>query len=125
MGFYPVNPVSAEYVVGSPLFEYIQLRVPNPTRYNAISTITITAPGARTKPYVKSLKINGVDIEEPVIRHRDLLGEEEVVLEFEMSEKVEKWGNDAEILKTLGVEVDWTSESGAEEVPLKTEHDEL
>ena len=37
MGFYPVNPVSGEYVVGSPLFEHIRLKLRNPSSTKTIS----------------------------------------------------------------------------------------
>ncbi|KAG2014320.1 glycosyl hydrolase [Coprinopsis cinerea AmutBmut pab1-1] len=113
MGFYPVNPVSGEYVIGSPFFEEIRLDLPSPTdptftarksteRDNNIQ-ITIRAPGARTKPYIKSLKINGVDWKEPVIRHTDLVDSQtgKVDVVFEMSENVEEWGNDPVVLRAL------------------------
>ena len=109
MGFYPVNPVSGEYIVGSPFFEFIRLNLPDPSSSLSTSTtktisLTIRAPGARTKPYVKSLTINGVQLTEPVIKHEQLMaagGEVEVV--FEMSETVEEWGNDRDVLAALGV----------------------
>ncbi|KAJ2913627.1 hypothetical protein MD484_g6788, partial [Candolleomyces efflorescens] len=74
MGFYPVNPVSGEYVVGSPFLEFIRLRLPDPRSTTKTISLTIRAPGARTKPYVKSLTINGVKLTEPVIKHEQLMG---------------------------------------------------
>lgn len=68
----------------------------------------ISAPGARTKPYIKSLTLNGIKIEKPVIKHAQLVGweskESEVIrVEYEMSDRVEMWGNDAEVLDALGI----------------------
>ncbi|KAJ3756888.1 glycoside hydrolase family 92 protein [Lentinula raphanica] len=83
MGFYPVNPVSGVYVVGSPFFSALNVSLP----------LCILAPGAENKPYVKSLKINGRvigDMEEPLISHEEIrFGG---LIEFEMSDRVESWG---------------------------------
>jgi putative alpha-1,2-mannosidase len=110
MGFYPVNPVSGEYIVGSPFFEFIRLKLPDPSSSLSSSSttktisLTIKAPGARTKPYVKSLTINGVKLTEPVIKHEQLMAAGgEVEVDFEMSETVEEWGNDRDVLAALGV----------------------
>ena len=54
-------------------------------------TLAIIAPGAQTKPYVKSLAINGVAITWPIIHHDQIANGGSVV--FEMSDKVEAWGN--------------------------------
>ncbi|KAF9461450.1 glycoside hydrolase family 92 protein [Collybia nuda] len=96
MGFYPVNPVSGEYVVGSPFFEKMSIELPprpndgeRPGQERR--TLMIVAEGAKTKPYIKSLTINGRVVDAPVIRHEDIVGGGMVV--FEMSEKVEAWGN--------------------------------
>lgn len=81
----------------------------------------ITAPGARRKPYVKSLTINGVKIEKPIIKHAQLVGweneSEEIRVEYEMSDRVEVWGNDKEVLDVLGVVVEVEKQN--------RQHDEL
>ncbi len=93
--------------------------------------LTISAPGARTKPYVKSLSINGVRIEKPIIRHAQLVGWEgkesfEINVVFEMSEKVEMWGNDKEVLDALGVDIPGAEKPEEKEKVLEGyEHDEL
>jgi putative alpha-1,2-mannosidase len=63
--------------------------------------LTITAIGARSKPYIKSLTINGISITQPIIKHEQIANGAEVV--FEMSDKVEVWGNDDSVLKAFGV----------------------
>ncbi|KAH6899571.1 alpha-1,2-mannosidase [Coprinopsis sp. MPI-PUGE-AT-0042] len=107
MGFYPVNPVSGEYVVGSPFFEQITLNLPNPSQTGTSTRVQISAPGARTKPYIRSLSINGSPISQPVINHADLFASEAVQIVFEMSETVEEWGNEVEVLQALGVKAAW------------------
>ncbi|KAG5341393.1 hypothetical protein C0989_010922 [Termitomyces sp. Mn162] len=93
MGFYPVNPVSGEYIVGSPFFDKITIHLPPRPGHKGDKwrKLTITALGAPTKPYIKSLTINGRRVDVPVIRHEDIMDGGEVV--FEMSERVEQWGN--------------------------------
>ncbi|GLB33162.1 putative glycosyl hydrolase family 92 [Lyophyllum shimeji] len=91
MGFYPVNPVSGEYVVGSPFFDKISIDLP-PTPQNKKSRkLTISAPGAPTKPYVKSLTVNGRKVDWPIISHEEIKDGGEIV--FEMSATPEAWGN--------------------------------
>ncbi|KAI1862993.1 hypothetical protein JX265_009039 [Neoarthrinium moseri] len=98
LGFYPVNPSSDEYVVGSPFFERVTIRIP----VGAVSggetnadgaeerTLVIIARGAPTKPYIKSLTVNGRYIDRPILRHRDIV--EAGTIEFEMSTTPTSWG---------------------------------
>jgi predicted alpha-1,2-mannosidase len=91
VGFYPVNPAAGEYVVGSPFFDKITVALPPVPNGQEERMLTITAQGAQTKPYVKSLAINGQIITWPIIRHDQIADGGEIV--FEMSDKVESWGN--------------------------------
>ncbi|KAG6908139.1 hypothetical protein DXG01_005968 [Tephrocybe rancida] len=90
MGFYPVNPVS-----GEPFFDKITIELP-PTPgqkdEHRKRTLTVSAPGAPTKPYIKSLTVNGRRIGTPIILHEDIADGGELV--FEMSDVVEEWGNE-------------------------------
>ncbi|KAG6910665.1 hypothetical protein DXG01_008709 [Tephrocybe rancida] len=100
MGFYPVNPVSGEYVVGSPFFDKITIELPpKPQQKDQQQkrTLSITALGAATKPYVKSLTVNGKKVDVPIIRHEDITDGGEIV--FEMSDVVEEWGNENLVMK--------------------------
>ncbi|KAK8864700.1 hypothetical protein IAR55_001952 [Kwoniella newhampshirensis] len=57
LGFYPVDPAKATYVLSSPFFDQITLRLPNSS-----AMIQINAGGASDgRIYVKSLKIDGVE----------------------------------------------------------------
>ena len=115
MGFYPVNPVSGEYIVGSylpsrprPLSTWIFFLhqrtffdkatialLPKPHLSRAArekkQILRIIAKDAPSKPYIKSLTINGRKIDLPIVRHEDIANGREIV--FEMSAKVEDWGN--------------------------------
>ena len=67
---------------------------------NATRNLTITALGARTKPYIKSLTIDGVPVDSPVIRHAQIAHGAEIV--FEMSAGIEAWGNDPALVAAFG-----------------------
>ncbi|TFK34481.1 glycoside hydrolase family 92 protein [Crucibulum laeve] len=91
MGFYPVNPVSGEYVVGSPLFDTLTIDLPPSPSSGKSNKLIIRATDAPTKPYIKSLTINGEKINVPFVRHDQIANGGEIV--FEMSNKIEAWGN--------------------------------
>jgi len=86
LGFYPVNPVSGNYVVGTPFFESIKIHFPN-----AKTPLVISSKGALEKPYVKSLSINGKNIWDPIIKHEQIA--HGGMINFEMSSQPECWAS--------------------------------
>ncbi|GJJ10235.1 hypothetical protein Clacol_004461 [Clathrus columnatus] len=88
IGFYPVNPSSTLYVVGSPFFDKVTMKFPGNGK-----TLVLTATGAATKPYIRSLTLNGQSITEPLLSHEQIINGGELV--FEMSEKPELWGSNS------------------------------
>ena len=67
MGFYPLNPASAEYVIGSPLFKSVTLHLPNG------KVFSISAPKNSAKSvYVQSVTLNGKALDTPVITYADI-----------------------------------------------------
>ena len=91
----------------SPFFERISIDLDVPSANGWLKRrLSIVALGARTKPYIKSLTINGIKIEKPIIKHEQLVGWgnalPEVSVVYEMSDKIEKWGNEKEVLEALG-----------------------
>lgn len=87
MGFYPVDPVSGEYVVAAPLFERFEVDLPHAER-----PLTIVAEGASGRPFVSALAIDGRAIERPFIRHADIA--RGALVEFTMSAEPTEWGTD-------------------------------
>ena len=80
LGFYPFNAGSAEYVIGTPLFQKAVLHMPNG------KDLVINAPRKSDKAiYVKSVKLNGKKITDWKLTHQQLL--EGGTLDFTMSEK--------------------------------------
>ncbi|KZV62243.1 glycoside hydrolase family 92 protein [Peniophora sp. CONT] len=87
IGFYPVNPVSGEYVVGTPFFDKITIHLPA-----ADKPLVIIAPDATTQPYVKSVAVNGEKLERPIILHAQIAKGGEI--EFEMSGEPQAWASE-------------------------------
>jgi len=68
MGFYPVNPASGDYDLGSPIFDRVEIDLPNG------KTFTVTAEGASGKAkYIQEALLNGEALREPKFSHRQLL----------------------------------------------------
>lgn len=89
MGFYPVNPVTGIYVIGSPLLKQADISLPGG------KTFTIKAPRKSDKDiYIQSATLNGKKYNNTYIRHQDILNGG--VLEFKMGNKPSKWGSKLE-----------------------------
>src|SRR3546814_13294979 len=85
LGFYPVDPVSAIYVFGSPLFDVAEVTV------GAGKTLTVRAEGnGPDRPYVQSVTWNGQPWSKNWIAHADLIGGGELV--FEMGAEPSQFG---------------------------------
>lgn len=77
MGFYPVDPVSGEYEIGSPLFEESRMRLPNG------KVFTVKAPGlSEENIYVKSVKVDGQPYDKSYITHDQIMNGSTVELEM-------------------------------------------
>ena len=68
MGFYPVDPVSGRYEIGTPLFEEVRLRLANGNCF------TMKAPGAgANRIYVQAAKLNGEPYDKSYITHEQIM----------------------------------------------------
>ena len=68
MGFYPVNPVSGEYEIGTPLFPEMRLNLKNG------KTFTVLAPNvSRENIYIQSVKVNGKPYDKSYITHQQIM----------------------------------------------------
>ncbi|CAJ2514103.1 Uu.00g022220.m01.CDS01 [Anthostomella pinea] len=103
LGFYAVNPAGDEYILGSPFFEMVTIKLPAGVASGGEVDVgggqdkglVISAPGATTMPYVKGLAIDGKAISHPVIRHGELVSAS--LIEFEMSETPTAWGGEGDL----------------------------
>lgn len=87
IGFYPVCPGTPFYVLGSPTFRNLTIKLENG------KTFRILAPRASEKNiYVQQVKLNGKKYTKNYISHEDIVNG--AVLEFEMGpEPNKKWGS--------------------------------
>lgn len=68
LGFYPVCPVSQEYVIGSPVFPKAEIRLEDGRQF------TIIAENASLDNiYVKEMTLDGVPLSSPFLRHDDIM----------------------------------------------------
>ena len=78
MGFYPVNPVSGKYEIGTPLFPEMQLHLANG------KTFTVLAPKVNKENiYIQSIKVNRQLYDKTYITHEQIMSG--ATVEFEMS----------------------------------------
>lgn len=83
LGFYPVNPVSGEYVIGTPMLEEAVLHLPDGKSF------TVKAPRKKEgEIYIRSMKLNGKKYTKNYITHQDIMNGG--VLEFVMSASPKK-----------------------------------
>ncbi|GAB3420511.1 GH92 family glycosyl hydrolase [Niabella aquatica] len=83
MGFYPLNPVSNEYAIGSPLFKNVKMQLPN-GKIIAIKA----ANNSKENRYVNKLLINGCVSSKNYISYDQL--KNGAVLNFEMAPQPNK-----------------------------------
>ncbi|KAI0084207.1 glycoside hydrolase family 92 protein [Irpex rosettiformis] len=98
LGFYPVNPVSGDYVVGSPFYDRVTIDLPGKPK-----PLVITSRGASTKPYVASLKIDGKQTDTPIILHDQLVNGGEI--DFVMSDNPTSWASETLVGCTFRVQM--------------------
>ena len=69
-----------------PFFDKVTLHLPG-----AKHPLVISSKGAPHKPYIKSVSVNGRELDTPVLTHADIASGGYVV--FEMSEKPQAWSS--------------------------------
>lgn len=71
VGLYPLNPADGRYIIGSPLMEKTVIQL-DPKFYPG-KTFTILAKNvSRLNGYVKSAKLNGVELTRPWVTHEEI-----------------------------------------------------
>jgi predicted alpha-1,2-mannosidase len=87
LGFYPVNPASGDYMLGSPLFTKMTLQLANGNR------LTVVAENNSPKNiYIQSATLNGKPLTIPVIRYDDIMAG--ASLKLVMGPSPSKWASD-------------------------------
>ncbi|MEZ4810259.1 MAG: GH92 family glycosyl hydrolase [Allomuricauda sp.] len=79
LGFYPMNPASGTYELGSPLFEKATIDLPNGKTFQIVAKNT-----SSINRYIQSVKLNGQALNRTFITHNEIM--EGGILEMEMVE---------------------------------------
>ncbi len=86
MGFYPVNPASGDYMIGSPLYSRMSLKLANG------KTFTVEAANnSATNVYIQSATLNGKPLNIPVITWEQI--QSGSTLHFNMGPKPSTWAS--------------------------------
>lgn len=94
LGFYPVNPVSLQYVIGSPHLEEAVVKLESGKSFKVIAKSV-----SDKNIYIQSAKLNGVPHNLPFITHDEIM--KGGVIEFEMGSVPSKWGSSEEVINQL------------------------
>ena len=80
MGFYPVDPVSGRYEIGTPMYPEMKMHLDNG------KTFTVLAPTiSEENIYIQSVKLDGKPYDKSYITHEQIMNGS--VFEFEMGNK--------------------------------------
>lgn len=86
-GFYPVNPASGDYMIGSPLFRRMSLRLANGKTFSVS-----TENNSGKNVYIQSVTLNGKPLTTPVLRFDDI--EAGASLKMVMGPTPSRWAAD-------------------------------
>lgn len=87
MGFYPVDPARTEYILGSPLFDEITLRMGNGKKFRIIAK-----NNSGQNVYIQSASLNGEPLHRPWFSHSSLANGGELVLNMAATPN-KSWGS--------------------------------
>ena len=87
MGFYPVNPASGEYMIGSPLYPRISIRLQNGKTFRVIAE-NVSA----TDLYIQSATLDGKPLNNPLITWEQI--QPGATLRFRMGARPSRWGSE-------------------------------
>ena len=83
MGFYPVDPISGKYEIGTPMYPEMKMHLANG------KTFTILAPAvSKENIYIQSVKLDGKPYDKSYIKHVKIMNVS--IFEFEIVNKPEK-----------------------------------
>ena len=89
MGFYPVDPASADYIIGSPIFDRVRLRLGNGKLFEIVAR-----NNSDRNIYIQSATLNGKPWTKPWFSHADIANGATLVLTMGPAPN-KTWGADA------------------------------
>ncbi len=87
IGFYPVNPASGEYMIGSPMYSGVSIKLQNGKIFRVIAE-NVSAKNL----YVQSAILDGKPLNDPLITWEQI--QSGATLKFRMGPKASRWGSD-------------------------------
>jgi len=87
LGIYPVNPASGDYMIGSPIFTRMSLRLANGKRFTVIAD-----HNSEVNRYIQSATLDGRPLKEPKIAWEEIM--RGVTLHLIMGSSPSKWASD-------------------------------
>jgi putative alpha-1,2-mannosidase len=87
LGFYPVNPASGDYMIGSPMFSTMRLNLPNGRRFTVDARNNSAA-----NVYIQSAMLNGKPLDKPSITWEQITSGGNLALV--MGPKPSRWASD-------------------------------
>ncbi len=86
LGFYPVNPVSGDYMIGSPLYRRATLNLANGGSFSVEAENNSAA-----NVYIQSATLNGRPLDRPIVTYDQILAGGR--LRFVMGSRASNWGS--------------------------------
>ena len=87
LGIYPVTPASGDYMIGSPIFARMSLRLASGKQFTVIAD-----NNNETNRYIQSATLNGKSLTAPKITYEDIMSGS--TLHFTMGSSPSKWAAD-------------------------------
>ncbi len=84
LGLYPVNPASSDYMIGSPMYRQMSLRLANGKTFS----VRAEKNSARNV-YIQSARLNGRALDRPYVSYREIM--QGASLSFVMGPKPSRW----------------------------------
>ena len=92
MGFYPVNPASGEYMIGSPIFDKVTINNPKTDTQFVITANNNDDNETNANCYIQDATLNGEALNIPVITYDQITSGGNV--EFNMDDTPSSWASD-------------------------------
>jgi putative alpha-1,2-mannosidase len=87
MGIYPVNPASGEYMIGSPMYSRMSIRLQSGKTFRVVAE-NVSARNL----YIQSATLDGKPLNNPLITWEQI--QSGAMLKFRMGPKPSRWGSD-------------------------------
>jgi predicted alpha-1,2-mannosidase len=100
LGFYPVNPASGDYMIGSPLFRRMSLRLSNGRTFHVVAEQNTAG-----NVYIQSATLNGRPLRQPVITYQQIMSG--ATLSVVMGPAPSQWAADWQPLPLRQLAQDW------------------